>query len=870
MSPVHRAPPVRRLPLILACAAAAALTSSPLPAETAAPAAVAPSAPAPAAHRALVLRAAHLFDGRGDKAVSPGVVVIQGDRITGVGPAAAIPEGAEVIELGDATLLPGLIDSHAHLTFEMSGDWYKDSVDGLLRLPGEQVLFGTVYARRTLDAGVTTVRNLGADNLIDVALRNAIRDGRTPGPRMLVSAWPLGARGGHADDDPVPAGRLKIRGPEQGICSGADECRNAVRWQCRNGADVIKVMASGGVLSLTDSVDAPQLTLEELKAIVDEAHKLGRKVAAHSHGDASSKLAVLAGVDSIDHGTFMKDDTLLLMKKNGTFLVPTALTKTKQLDDFPAAIVAKAKAAGAAHAAMLKSAIKLGVKIAMGTDSAVTPHGQNPRELGLLVAHGMTPAQALRAATSAAAELLGIAGEGGTGALEKGRLADVIAVPGDALADVTAVERVLLVVSAGRIHKRPGPAAAALPKSYLLKAARLFTGRGDALLKGQSVLVEGRTIKAVGADLVAPEGAEVIDLGDATLLPGFIDAHTHLTGEASENWNRDVITGLMRSDPEEVLLGAQLAERTLHGGFTTVRNLGAAHLSDVALRNGIEKGLVPGPRMITAAHSIGSTGGHADSSFPAAILAEQRSPMNGICNGIDECRAAVRWQMKQGADVIKFIPSGGVLSLTDPVDVPQLTPDEMTSIVLEAHAWNRKVAAHAHGDAAAKQAVESGADSIEHGAFLRTDTLLLMKRLGTVLVPTLMAYETVGRKAKEGKFPPAIAEKAQAAYDSGFEMFREAVRIGVKIALGTDAGVQPHGHNAHEFVLMAQGGLPPAAALRAGTSVAAELLGVDKKVGALEAGKLADIVAVPGDPLADLGATERVIFVMKDGKIVRR
>jgi imidazolonepropionase-like amidohydrolase len=274
--------------------------------------------------------------------------------------------------------------------------------------------------------------------------------------------------------------------------------------------------------------------------------------------------------------------------------------------------------------------------------------------------------------------------------------------------------------------------------------------------------------------------------------------------------------------------------------------------------------------MLVAGYGIGASGGHADGNpTPPDRLATQPSPLTGVCNGADECRKAVRLQMKYGADLIKFMPSGGVLSLSDPVDVPQLTQEEMNAIVDEAHQWGRKVAAHCHGDRAAKMAIAAGVDSIEHGAFLQQDTFAQMKAKGTTFVPTLLAFETAGRKGAQGKYTPAVNEKAKAAAAAAGRAFKWAVQAGVKIALGTDMGVQPHGPNAREFRLMVDNGLAPAAALHAGTAGAAELLGIADKVGTLQAGKLADVVAVPGDAVADVTRTEQVSFVMKEGRIVK-
>jgi len=407
-----------------------------------------------------VLRAARLYDGKAAATVSPGVVVVRGDRIAEVGPKAAIPAGATVIDLGDATLLPGFIDAHTHLTGEGTANWRKDYLDEMQQPIPERALQSAVYARRTLMAGFTTVRDLGAGNLLDVGLRNAIARGLVPGPRMLVSVNALGATGGHCD---ITAGfRPGLFRQEvlDGVADSPDGFRAQVRTQIKYGADVIKVCASGGVLSLTDDSDTPQLTEAELTALVDEAHALRRKVAAHSHGATAAKRAVRAGVDSIEHGTFLDDEALTLMKQRGTVLVPTLMATSglrERMDGLPPPVIPKAKAALAQLPKMVRRALALGVKIAVGTDAAVFPHGRNAGELPLLVEAGMKPQDALRAATSVGAELLGISDRAGT--LEAGKLADVIAVPGDPTRDIRAVEKVMLVMKEGVIHRDDRPAA---------------------------------------------------------------------------------------------------------------------------------------------------------------------------------------------------------------------------------------------------------------------------------------------------------------------------------------------------------------------------------------------------------------------------
>src|SRR6185369_4046810 len=279
---------------------------------------------------------------------------------------------------GDATLLPGFIDSHVHLSMELGEDFYRDFYQGALRFPAEQTLYAAKYAKLTLDAGFTTVRDLGSGDFIALGLRNAINAGVAEGPRMLIANHGIGSTGGHADQAPFPPERVNPAGTLEGICNGPDECREAVRYQIKYGADVIKCMPSGGVLSLADPVDAPELTQEEMNAIVQESHAWGRKVAAHCHGDAAAKIAIAAGVDSIEHGSFLKPDTLALMNKQGTYLVPTLYAGCwvgTKVDKFPPAIAPKARAASAAMTAMFREAVHQGVNIAFGTDAGVEPHG---------------------------------------------------------------------------------------------------------------------------------------------------------------------------------------------------------------------------------------------------------------------------------------------------------------------------------------------------------------------------------------------------------------------------------------------------------------------------------------------------------------
>jgi imidazolonepropionase-like amidohydrolase len=399
-----------------------------------------------------------------------------------------------------------------------------------------------------------------------------------------------------------------------------------------------------------------------------------------------------------------------------------------------------------------------------------------------------------------------------------------------------------------------------------LRAGLLIDGTGAAPVRNAVVLVQDGRITAVGPNLPVPPGAEVIDLGDRTLLPGFIDAHVHLAFRTfgDGDWQH---ANLEMPSAERALLGAAHAQQTLEGGFTTVRVVGTARFEDVALRNAIDAGWLPGPRILAAGISFGALGGHCDATSGLALDAVPgRGIEDGVADGVDGVRAAVRYVIKHGADVIKICATGGVLSPGD-LGVQQYTEEEMRAAVEAARMLNRRVAAHAHGTEGIKAAVRAGVASIEHGWLLDAEGAQLMKQRGTWLVPTLSAIERGEKMEKAGELPAWIAEKVRFVARRAREACRMAVSAGVPIALGTDAGVIHHGTNGHEFALMSACGLTPMQAITAGTLGAATLLGREKEVGSIAVGKAADIVAVAGDPLSDLGRLEHVDFVMKAGRV---
>jgi len=402
------------------------------------------------------------------------------------------------------------------------------------------------------------------------------------------------------------------------------------------------------------------------------------------------------------------------------------------------------------------------------------------------------------------------------------------------------------------------------PTVIALKAAHLVDARAGRVLDLQTVLISGDRIEKVGTspEVAIPPGATVIDLGPATLLPGLIDCHTHLTADPRNAGLRSL--GI--SVPRQALTGARNARVTLEAGFTTVRNVGASGYSDVALRDAINASEVPGPRMLVSGPPLGITGGHCDENH---LAPEFNYHAEGVADGIPAVMAKVRETVKYGADVVKFCASGGVFSKGDLPGAEQYSPAEMAALISEAHRLGRKVAAHAHGTQAIIDATDAGVDSIEHGSLIDDAGIAALKQHGTYLVADIYNDDFILNMGKQYGFTDEMLEKERMVGQRQREGFRKAAQAGVKIAFGTDAGVYPHGWNAKQFAYMVKYGLSPMQAIQSATVNAADLIGWADRVGSLEPGKLADIIAVQGDPTTNVTVLEHVQFVMKGGQVVK-
>jgi imidazolonepropionase-like amidohydrolase len=402
----------------------------------------------------------------------------------------------------------------------------------------------------------------------------------------------------------------------------------------------------------------------------------------------------------------------------------------------------------------------------------------------------------------------------------------------------------------------------ATPSRSVIRAGHLLDVRTGKTLTNQAIVVENGKIVRVGADTGASDGgAQVIDLSGKTVLPGLIDAHTHITFDPRFGYDRLAI-----SLPREALIGAKNARITLLAGFTTIRNVGATEFADIALRDAINAGDVPGPRIDASGPALSITGGHCDDNL---LPYEWHATEVGVADGVENVQHKVREVIKYGADVIKICATGGVLSLGDNPQASQFTEAELRAAIADAHRLGRKVAAHAHGAQGILWAAEAGVDSIEHGSYIDDAGIAAMKAHGTYLVPTLYLSDWFLENAPKMNVPPSMLAKAKEVMPAARKNIAHAFASGVKVGFGTDAAVYPHGLNAHEFAVMVKLGLTPLQAIQAATVNDAELLGWSDKIGVIEPNHYADIIAVDGDPLDDVTTLERVKFVMKGGVVYK-
>jgi imidazolonepropionase-like amidohydrolase len=419
------------------------------------------------------------------------------------------------------------------------------------------------------------------------------------------------------------------------------------------------------------------------------------------------------------------------------------------------------------------------------------------------------------------------------------------------------------VIAAAQTLSAQRGAAPASPKVVVVRAARLVDTKNGTTIANPVVIVEDDKIKAVGPGLAVPAGAQIVDLKGATLLPGLIDCHTHVTSQPS-----DYYEDIFRRSPIDYAVIAHIyAKRTLDAGFTTIRDVGAGEYLDVALKRAIDKGDIQGPRMIPAGLAISSTGGHGDlTGFSPYVKIEN---LSGVADGVDAIRKLVRQNVKYGADVIKVLAGGGVLSEEESVGGPQFSQEELNALVEEAHMWGRRVAAHAHGAEPIKRAIKAGVTSVEHASLIDDEGIRLAKEHGTYLVMDIYNDDYILAEYTRMGYPERIMNKERQVGRTQRENFQKAVRAGVKLAFGTDAGVYPHGWNAKQFAHMVKWGMTPMQAIQAATLNAADLIGWNGRVGVVEPGAFADLVAVAGDPLTDVTELERVTFVMKGGAVVK-
>ncbi len=760
---------------------------------------------------AIVIHAGTLVDGKGGVLRNQDVTVRDG-KIVSIRPAG---KSAKVTyDLSAQTLMPGWIDTHVHIGWHFNKNGRADTRE---ETPAQFMAAGAGNVYATLMAGFTTVQSLGADT--DRDLRDSIRRGVIPGPRLLTSLDAF------TDQSGTP-----------------EEIRQLVRDKVARGADVLKLFSTksirdGGGQTMSDA---------QIQAACGEAKALGKRTLVHAHASEGAKAAVLAGCTTIEHGTFLSDEVLDLMAARGVYLDPNFHT----LFHYPAnkqaflgignyteqGFVEMAKALPI-RVDTLKRAMAKKVKIVFGTDAVAGAHGSNADEfIHRVEKGGMSPAAALLSAMASSAESLGMGDR--IGSIAPGYDADLVATNGNPFEDIHAVRRVSFVMKQGTVYRNQ----TANSQPVVLQVSTLYDGRGKVLKNQQVTIVDGK-IQSVASASGKLSGT-VYDLRGLTVMPGWIDTHVHLSWHFDEN--KRLETGGPREKPEvTALYTAGNAWSTLQGGFTTVQSLGAP--VDADIRDWIARGQLPGPRVLTSMGSLNERSGDAEA-----------------------LRAAVRKFKEQGADVIKLfatksIRDGGAQTMTD---------DQLQAACGEAKKLGLRTVVHAHAAGGAQAAANAGCTAVEHGAFFDDATLDLLREKGVYFDPNfLVLHNYLDNKpnfAGIGNYNEAGFQAMQEILQPMNAVLQNALKRKVKVVFGTDGVAGAHGRNSEEFIYRVRDAKAPAMdALVAANSLAAESVGLGDRIGTAAAGYEADFVAIDGDPLRDITAVRRVVFVMKGGKVFR-
>ena len=812
-------------------------------------------------------------------------ISIRGQRIVKVEPLSATPaglseQGVTVVDLSCCFVLPGLIDTQTHLNTQPGLPPRHERL--ALWSDARYTTLAIGNARRTLEAGFTTVRNMGSPGRSILALRDAIDEGRIPGPRLQVAGEIVRPTGGELREwfhDDVET----VRG-SSAVCDGVADCRRAVRAQVARGSDTIKVMTTRDLGP--DSL--AQFELDELIAIRETAHRLGVRVTASAFSTDSINLALDAGFDAVVHGTFADDRTFERLAGGAGYFIPTlvAARTVREMAENPDLPLSDAwreenLAIYAGMVGSFRKALESGARIAFGTDAGWRAHGGNAEQLEQMVELGMSPEAAIVSATSNAADAIGWSGD--VGSLTVGKYADLIATERSPLEDIGVLRQPLFVMQGGRVAVDGRRASAAAPPAAdtVIHAGRLLPVPGRPAAGPHTIVVRGRLIHALHEGLRSPASlglpdAHVVDLSGGFVMPGLLDTHVHLTTEPRPDGLHKT---LYRGDAYLAILGAVHAERVLDAGFTTVMDMGTgrrAHERAVfAVRDAIAAGTLDGPEILAAGSPISATGSSRTGRLVDAL--EAVIGPEGVCSGPAACRDAVREQVARGADFINFYNTGSLLLGVSPAIT--FTAAEMEAIVGAAHALNRVAVAdggNTRGDASGiDTAIRAGADIVDTVTWPGPETFRLLRRAGGYFSPHVHALNAAVGDSEDsltdgsmGWLPPPILESLFALKQETPSALA-GYRAGARLVIGSDSGVFDHGLNANELVDYVALGVEPMDTLAAATVNVAAAFRLLDRVGTLEVGKEADIVAFAASPLDDMRTVTRPIMVMSDGRIHR-